>query len=177
MTALDHNRAVSQLAKKAGVSVTEVTNVTIWGNHSNTQYPDAENTKIGGRPAYDVISDHDWLRGDFISAVQKRGAAVIAARGHSSAGSAGNAVIDHVANMVNKTPEGQWFSAAVPSDGSYGVDEGLVCSFPVVSDGQGGYSIVQNVPMSDWARQKFEISVDELRAERDFVANLTEHCD
>ncbi len=176
MTALDHNRARSQLAKKAGVSIDEVTNVTIWGNHSNTQYPDAENAKIGGQPAYEVIQDHDWLRNDFITTVQKRGAAVIAARGHSSAGSAGNAVLDHVANMVNKSPEGNWFSAAVPSDGSYGVEEGLMCSFPVVSDGAGQYSIVQNIPMSDWARQKFEVSVAELRAERDFVADLEESC-
>jgi len=177
MTALDHNRAKAQLAKKAGVSVADVTNVTIWGNHSNTQYPDAENAKIGGKPAYDVISDHDWLRNDFITTVQNRGAVVIATRGHSSAGSAGNAIIDHGANMTNKTPAGDWFSAAVPSDGSYGVDEGLFCSFPIVSDGEGGHSIVQNVPMSDWAKKKFEISVNELRAERDFVANLVEHCD
>lgn len=176
MTALDHNRAKSQLAKKAGVSVTEVSNVTIWGNHSNTQYPDAENARIGGRPAYEVIADGDWLQNTFVNTVQNRGAEVIAARGHSSAGSAGNAVIDHVANMVNKTRTGDWFSAAVPSDGSYGVDEGLVCSFPIVSNGQGGYSIVQNLPMSNWARQKFEVSVDELRGEREFVAELTERC-
>jgi malate dehydrogenase len=176
MTSLDHNRAYSQLAQKAGVPVTQLSNVTIWGNHSNTQYPDAENAKINGRPVYEVITDHAWLRNEFITTVQNRGATVIAARGHSSAGSAANAVVDHVHNMVNKTSDGNWFSAAVPSDGSYGVDEGLVCSFPLVSDGQGGYSIVQNLPMSDWAKEKFMISVDELRDERQFVADLTESC-
>ena len=176
MTMLDHNRARAQLAKKAGAQVTDVSNVTIWGNHSNTQYPDAENAKIGGKAAYDIIADHNWLRNDFVTTVQKRGAEVIAIRGHSSAGSAANAVADHIGSMLNKTPAGDWFSAAVPSDGSYGVDEGLVCSFPLVSDGNGEYRIVQNVPMSDWAKEQFKISVDELRGERKFVADLTESC-
>lgn len=171
MTRLDQNRASAQLAKKAGVRITEVTNVTIWGNHSNTQYPDAENARIKGQPAYDVIQDHDWLRNDFISNVQQRGATVISIRGHSSAGSAGNAIGDHVQSMIYKTPEGNWFSAAVSSDGSYGVDEGLFCSFPLVSDGQ-NYTIVQDVPMSDWAKAQFQVSVDELREEREVVADL-----
>jgi malate dehydrogenase len=171
MTRLDQNRASAQLANKAGVRITEVTNVTIWGNHSNTQYPDAENARIKDQLAYDVIQDHDWLRNEFVSNVQQRGATVIAIRGHSSAGSAGNAIGDHVQSMIYKTPEGDWFSAAVSSDGSYGVDEGLFCSVPLVSDGQ-NYSIVQNVPMSDWAKAQFQASVDELREERDVVADL-----
>ncbi|MDX1523911.1 MAG: malate dehydrogenase, partial [Anaerolineae bacterium] len=172
MTRLDQNRAYSQLANKAGVKVSEVSNVTIWGNHSATQYPDAENAKIGGKPAYDVISDHDWLKGEFITAVQKRGAAVIAARGHSSAASAANGIIDHVSTLVRPTPAGQWFSAAVPSDGSYGVDEGLFSSFPVTTDGQGHYTIVQGLSMTDWAREKLAASVEELRTEKEIVADL-----
>lgn len=172
MTRLDQNRAYAQLAQKAGVEVSDVSNVTIWGNHSATQYPDAENAKINGKPAYDVISDHDWLKNDFITKVQKRGAEVIAARGHSSAASAANAIVNHVSSMVNKTPDGHWISAAVPSDGSYGVDEGLFSSFPITSDGQGGHSIVQGLSMSDWAKEKLEVSLAELRTERDIVADL-----
>ena len=172
MTRLDQNRAYAQLAQKAGVTVNEVSNVTIWGNHSATQYPDAENAKINGKAAYDVISDHEWLKNDFITTVQKRGAAVIEARGLSSAASAANAVIDHVSSMVTKTPEGHWFSAAVPSDGSYGVDEGLMSSFPITSDGQGNFSIVQGLSMSDWAKAKLDASLEELRNEREIVADL-----
>jgi malate dehydrogenase len=170
MTRLDQNRAAAQLAIKTGVRITEVTNVTIWGNHSNTQYPDAENAKIKGQSAYEVIQDHDWLKNDFITGVQKRGALVIAIRGHSSAGSAGNAIGDHIQSMIHRTPEGNWFSAAVASDGSYGVDKGLFCSVPLVSDGQ-KHSIVQGVPLSDWAKAKFQASVDELRHEREIVAD------
>jgi malate dehydrogenase len=177
MTFLDHNRARAQLAKKANVSITEVSNVTIWGNHSNTQYPDAENAKISGQPAYEVITDHDWLRSDFVTTVQQRGATVIGIRGHSSAGSAANAIADHVKSMTNKTTQGHWFSASGSSDGSYGVDEGLFCSFPLVSDGEANYSIVHNLPMSDWAKEQFEISLKELRAEKEFVANLTTLCE
>lgn len=172
MTRLDQNRAYAQLAQKAGVRVNEVGNVTIWGNHSATQYPDAENAKIKGQPAYEVITDHNWLRNEFITTVQKRGAAVIEARGLSSAGSAANAALDHVKSMITKTSEGDWFSAAVPSDGSYGVDEGLVFSFPLVSDGAGNYSIVQHLPMSDWARGKFNITLEELRQEKEVVKDL-----
>jgi malate dehydrogenase len=177
MTFLDHNRARAQLAKKANVPITEVSNVTIWGNHSNTQYPDAENARISNQPAYEVINDHDWLRNDFVATVQQRGTVVIATRGHSSAGSAANAIADHIQSMINRTPEGHWFSAAVPSDGSYGVDVGLFCSFPLVSDGEANYSIVQDLPMSDWAKEKFKITLEELRAEKEFVANLTTLCD
>ncbi len=172
MTRLDQNRAYAQLAKKAGVTVNEVSNVTIWGNHSATQYPDAENAKINGQPVYDVITDHDWLKNDFITTVQKRGATVIAARGHSSAASAANAIVDHVQSMITKTPAGHWFSAAVPSDGSYGVDEGLVFSLPLVSDGQGNYTIVQGLPLSDWAKEKFNTSLEELHQEKAVVADL-----
>jgi malate dehydrogenase len=172
MTQLDHNRAVSQLAQKAGVTVNEVSNVTIWGNHSPSQYPDAENAKINGKPAYQVIADHDWLRNDFVTIVQQRGATVIEARGASSAASAANAALNHVQNMVKKTPAGHWFSCAVPSDGSYGVEEGLIFSFPIVSDGQGGYSIVQGLSLSDWAKEQFAITLQELREERAVVADL-----
>ncbi|NJN95471.1 MAG: malate dehydrogenase [Anaerolineales bacterium] len=172
MTQLDHNRAVIQLAKKAGVTVNEVSNVTIWGNHSPSQYPDAENAKINGQPVYDVISDHDWLQNAFVTTVQKRGAAVIEARGASSAASAANAALNHVQNMVKETPAGDWFSCAVPSDGSYGVDEGLLFSFPITSDGQGGYSIIQGLPMSDWAKGKFAATLQELHDEKAVVADL-----
>ena len=172
LTRLDQNRAYAQLAEKAGVTVNDVSNVTIWGNHSATQYPDAENAKINGRPALEVITDHDWLRGEFISVVQKRGAAIIAARGKSSALSAANAALDHVKSFEEKTPEGHWFSAAVPSDGSYGIDEGLIFSFPVQSDGQGGWSIVQGLTWSDFAKAKIEATLNELREERDIVAGM-----
>ena len=172
MTRLDENRAYAQLAEKAGVTVNDVSNVTIWGNHSATQYPDAENAKINGKPAYDVIGHHDWLRGEFITTVQKRGAAIIAARGLSSAASAANGAIDHVKSMVNKTPEGHWFSAAVPSDGSYGIAEGIIFSYPVTSDGQGNYSIVQGLSLSDWAKEKIAVTEAELRDERETVADL-----
>jgi malate dehydrogenase len=172
MTRLDQNRAYAQLAQKAGVTVNEVSNVTIWGNHSASQYPDAENAKIDGRSAYDVISDHDWLKNGFITIVQKRGAAVIEARGASSAASAANAALGHVKSMITKTPAGHWFSAAVPSDGSYGVDKGLIFSFPITSDGQGNVSIVQNLPMSDWAKGKFNATLEELREERAVVEDL-----
>ena len=172
LTRLDQNRAYAQLAQKAGVTVNEVSNVTIWGNHSATQYPDGENAKINGRPAPEVINDMEWMRGEFISVVQKRGAAVIQARGKSSAASAASAALDHVRSFEAKTPDGNWFSAAVASDGSYGIDEGLIFSFPIVSDGQGGYSIVQDVPLNDFAQSKIQATLNELREERDVVAHL-----
>lgn len=172
MTRLDENRAYAQLANKAGVPVTAVSNVAIWGNHSATQYPDAENAKISGQPAMDVISDHDWLRGDFIKIVQQRGAKIIEARGSSSAASAASAALDHVKSMENKTADGNWFSAGVPSDGSYGIEKGLIYSFPIRSDGQGGYEIVPGLPLSDFAREKLHITEKELQSERDTVADL-----
>ena len=172
MTRLDQNRATAQLAAKAGVTNADISHVTIWGNHSATQYPDFENARIGGRPAADVISDTEWLQGDFIKQVQQRGAAIIAARGKSSAASAASAAIDHIRSFESATPAGDWFSAAVCSDGSYGVPEGLICSFPVRSDGKGGHSIVQDLPMSDWAKAKLDATVNELLSERDTVKDL-----
>ena len=172
LTRLDQNRAYAQLAQKAGVTVNDVSNVTIWGNHSATQYPDAENAKINGKPAMDVITDHEWLRGEFITTVQKRGAAIIAARGLSSAMSAANATLDHVKSFVSETPEGDWFSAAVASDGSYGIDEGLIFSFPLTSDGTGGYSIVQGLSLSDFAQEKVAATLAELRDEKAVVVDL-----
>jgi malate dehydrogenase len=172
LTRLDQNRAQAQLAAKAGVAVKEVTNVAIWGNHSATQYPDFENAKIQGKPATEVIGHREWLKGAFIETVQKRGAAIIAARGLSSAASAANAALDHVRSFERKTPKGNWFSAAVPSDGSYGIDKGLIFSFPVVSDGSGSYSIVQGLAWSDFAKDKIERTTQELRDEKAVVKDL-----
>lgn len=171
LTRLDQNRAYAQLAQKAGVSVNEVSNVTIWGNHSATQYPDAENARIKGRPAMDVIGDEEWLRGEFITTVQKRGAAIIAARGKSSAASAANATIDHIKSFRQKTTAGNWFSAAVASDGSYGIDEGLIFSVPLTSDGS-SHSVVQGLSWSDFAKAKVQATLDELREEKAAVADL-----
>jgi malate dehydrogenase len=172
LTRLDQNRAYAQLAQKAGVTVNDISNVTIWGNHSATQYPDAQNAKINGKPAMEVITDHDWLRGEFISTVQKRGAAIITARGLSSAMSAANAALDHVKSFQYQTAAGNWFSAAVPSDGSYGIDEGLIFSFPITSDGAGGYTIVQGLSMSAFAQEKVQATLDELREEKAVVVDL-----
>lgn len=172
MTRLDQNRAQSQLAVKAGVSTSDVTNVTIWGNHSNNQYPDFENALIGGRPAADVIGDETWLKETFVPVVQQRGAAVIKQRGASSAASAASAAIDHAVSFLTPTPTGQWFSASVCSKGQYGVDEGLIFGFPVSVDAQGGYTVIEGVPMSDWGKTCFQKSLDELRQERDVVKDL-----
>jgi malate dehydrogenase len=171
MTRLDENRAKSQLAQKAGVDVTEVTNVAIWGNHSATQYPDFTNAKIGGKPATEVISDQEWLRGEFISTVQQRGAAIIKARGASSAASAANAVVDTVRSLVTPTPAGDWFSVAVCSDGSYGTDEGLISSFPIRTNGS-TWEIVQGVPVDEFSRGKIDATVNELREEKSMVTEL-----
>ena len=172
MTRLDQNRAQAQLAQKAGVKVAAVTNMAIWGNHSATQYPDAENASIEGRPAHDVIGHHAWLREEFIQIVQQRGAAVIDARGLSSAASAANAALDHVVSVESATPAGDFFSAGVYSDGSYGIDEGLMFSFPIRSDGQGGWEIVQGLELSDFARAKIKATEDELKEERAVIADL-----
>ncbi len=172
MTRLDQNRAQAQLAQKAGVKVSAVTNTAIWGNHSATQYPDAENARIEGRPAHDVIGHHAWLREEFIQIVQQRGAAVIDARGLSSAASAANAALDHIISVESATPEGDFFSAGVYSDGSYGIDEGLMFSFPIRSDSQGGWEIVQGLELSDFARAKIKATKDELKEERAVIADL-----
>lgn len=171
MTRLDENRAKSQLAKKAGVDVTSVTNLAIWGNHSATQYPDFYNAKIGGAPATDVISDLEWLKAGFISTVQQRGAAIIKARGLSSAASAANAAIDTVRTLITPTPAGDWFSVAVSSDGSYGVEPDLMSSFPVRSNGT-NWEIVQGVPVNEFSRAKIDASVNELKEEKSLVADL-----
>jgi malate dehydrogenase len=171
MTMLDQNRATSQLAQKAGVPYAAVTSVGIWGNHSATQYPDFFHAKINGKPATEVITDHEWLKGDFISTVQKRGAAVIAARGASSAASAANAVLDTVKGVIRPTPAGSCFSAAICSDGSYGIDAGLITGFPLVSDGK-TVSIVKGQTHSEFAQSKIDITINELREERECVKDL-----
>jgi len=171
MTRLDENRAKTQLAQKAGVDVTAVDRVTIWGNHSATQYPDFTNARINGKPATQTISHRAWLENDFIKTVQQRGAEIIKARGASSAGSAANAVIDSVVSLTTPTKGDDWNSVAVVSDGSYGVPEGLICSFPTRCDGK-KIEIVQNVPLDDFSRGKFDLSVAELQEERELVKDL-----
>lgn len=171
MTRLDHNRAVSQLANKAQVHVTDVKKVTIWGNHSSTQYPDAYHAEIGGAPAAAVIDDDAWIRGTFIPAVQQRGAAVIEARGQSSAASAANAAINHVQSWHHGTPEGDWVSMAIPSTGVYGAPQGVIFSYPVTIR-NGRYSIVEGLPLSDFDRQMLAATGRELEEERDAVSAI-----
>jgi malate dehydrogenase len=171
MTRLDENRAKAQLAHKAGVDITAVTNMTIWGNHSATQYPDFYNAKINGRAANEVIGDEAWLKGDFITTVQQRGAAIIKARGLSSAASAANAVIDTVRSLINDTPANDWHSVALCSNGEYGVENGLICSFPVrVKAGRA--EAVQKVPINEFSRGKIDASVNELKEEKSLVGDL-----
>jgi malate dehydrogenase len=171
MTRLDHNRAIAQLAKKAGGAVSEITNMGVWGNHSPSMFPDLFNAKVSGSSAAEVVDDQDWYENDFLPTVGKRGAAIIDARGASSAASAANAAIDHVHDWVNGTPEGDWVSMAVPSDGSYEVDEGLISSFPCTCS-NGKWSIVERLEINDFARAKIEATVNELREERDAVNKL-----
>jgi malate dehydrogenase len=171
MTRLDENRAKAQLASKAGSHNSRVTNVTIWGNHSSTQYPDFYNAKIEGKPATEVIKDDAWFKETFISTVQQRGAAIIKARGASSAASAANAAVDTVRTLVTPTPAGDWYSVAICSDGSYGVEKGLISSFPIRTSGS-GQEIVPGVPINDFSRQKIDLSVKELAEERSLVSEL-----
>lgn len=171
MTRLDHNRALAQLAKKLGVSVTDIKKLTIWGNHSATQYPDLFHAEVNGQVAAEAVNDQAWLENEFIPTVAKRGAAIIEARGLSSAASAANAAIDHVHDWVNGTAEGDWVSMAIPSDGSYGVPEGIISSFPVTVTG-GEYSIVQGLEIDDFSRARIDASVAELVEERDAVKAL-----
>jgi len=171
MTRLDENRARAQLAQKAGVEISRVTNMTIWGNHSSTQYPDFYNTRIDNRPANEVIRDEKWLKEEFIATVQQRGAEVIKARGLSSAGSAANAIVDTVSFLTSETPRDDWHSAAVCSDGSYDVDEGLISSFPVRVRG-GKWEIVQQLPINKFSRDKIDKSVAELKEEKSMVSDL-----
>ncbi|HEY1973178.1 MAG TPA: malate dehydrogenase [Pseudonocardia sp.] len=171
MTRLDHNRALSQLSAKLGVAVADIKKLTIWGNHSATQYPDLFNAEVGGRNAAAEVNDEGWLRDTFIPTVAKRGAAIIEARGASSAASAASAAIDHVHDWVLGTPEGDWTSMGIPSDGSYGVPEGLISSFPVVCR-DGRYEIVQGLEINDFSRERIDASVRELSEERDAVRGL-----
>ena len=171
MTRLDHNRAIAQLARKTGTAVRDINKMTIWGNHSATQYPNIFHAEVKGQKAAELVDDQDWLENDFIPTVQQRGAAIIEARGLSSAASAANAAIDHMRTWALGTPEGDWVSMAVPSDGSYGVPEGLISSFPVTCT-NGEYSIVQGLELDDFSRARIDASVAELAEERDAVKEL-----
>jgi malate dehydrogenase len=172
MTRLDHNRARNALAKKAGVADADVTCVTIWGNHSNTQYPDFTNAKIKGKPATEVITDRAWLENTFVPQCQNRGAAVIKARGSSSALSAANGAINHLQSLLSATPANDWVSAAVISKGEYGVPAGLVFSYPCRSDGKGNLTVVQGVKLDAFGQQKFQATLKELEEERDAVKGM-----
>ena len=171
MTRLDENRARAQLAHKAGVEIIHVTNMTIWGNHSATQYPDFYNARIDNRLANDVIGDDKWLKEEFIATVQQRGAAIIQARGLSSAKSAAHGVVDTVSSIVHPTKEGDWHSVALCSDGSYGIEKGLICSFPIRSDGK-KLEIVQGLAINDFSRSKIDVTVNELKEERSLVSEM-----
>jgi malate dehydrogenase len=169
MTMLDQNRAVGQLAKKAGVGVDQVKNLAIWGNHSTTQYPDFYHATISGKPAVDVIKDEAWLKTNFIETVQKRGAEVIKARGASSAASAANAVVDTVRNLANPTAKDEFFSVAVSSDGSYGVEKGLMFSYPVRIKQDGNWEVVTGFTHNDFGKEKFNLTQQELLSEKEIV--------
>jgi malate dehydrogenase len=171
MTRLDHNRAISQLAAKTGAAVSDIRKLTIWGNHSATQYPDIFHAEIAGKNAAELVNDEAWLADTFIPTVAKRGAAIIEARGASSAASAANAAIDHVYTWVNGTVAGDWTSMGIPSDGSYGVPEGLISSFPVTTK-DGKYEIVQGLDINEFSRARIDASVQELTEERDAVREL-----
>jgi malate dehydrogenase len=171
MTRLDHNRAIAQLAQKTGAAVSEITRMTIWGNHSTTQYPDLVNAKVRGESAWDAVGDESWIADEFIPTVSGRGAAIIEARGASSAASAANAAIDHMRDWTVGTADGDWVSMSVPSDGSYEVEEGLVSGFPCTCSG-GEWSIVEGLEITEFSRKRIDASVDELREERDAVREL-----
>ena len=171
MTRLDHNRAIAQLAGKAGVAVKDITNMTIWGNHSATQYPDIFHAKVKGQNAAALVDDQDWLETDFIPTVQKRGAAIIEARGASSAASAANAAVDHVRDWLAGTPTGDWVSMAIPSQGDYGVPEGIISSFPVTTSG-GSYQVVEGLEIDDFSRARIDATANELLEERAAIKKL-----
>ncbi len=172
MTRLDENRAKSQLAAKASVHSSDVTNLCIWGNHSATQYPDFTNARIKGQLVSEVISDQAWLQGEFISTVQKRGAAIIKARGLSSAASAANAVVDTVVSLSNETPADDWHSVAVASSGAYGIEPGLMASMPIRTEADGSWSVVEGVPVDEFSQGKIDATINELREEREAVKHL-----
>ena len=171
MMRLDHNRAIAQVAKKTGAAVSDVTNMTIWGNHSATQYPDVFHAKVKGSPAAETIGDQGWIENDFIPTVQKRGAAIIEARGASSAASAANAAIDHVHDWVLGTPDGDWVSMAIPSDGTYGIEEGIFCGYPCTCSG-GKYTVVAGLELDEFSRARIDATVTELADEREAVKQL-----
>ena len=171
MTMLDQNRALTQLAKKAGCDVAAVKNLAVWGNHSSTQYPDFFHATINKKPVTDVIRDDAWLKGEFLEIIQKRGAAIITARGASSAGSAANAIIDTVRNITTPTPQGEFFSVAVSSDGSYGIDKGVMFGFPIISDGE-NWQVVKNISHNDFSKAKVQATYQELLSEREAVDSL-----
>jgi malate dehydrogenase len=171
MMRLDHNRAIAQLSKKLEVPVTSITDMTVWGNHSPTQYPDLFHAKVDGQVAAEAVGDQEWIENEFIPTVAKRGAAIIDARGASSAASAANAAIDHVYDWVSGTSQGDWVTMGVPSDGSYGVDEGIISGFPVTTSG-GEWKIVEGLEIDEFSRKKIDASVDELKSERDTVKDL-----
>jgi malate dehydrogenase len=171
MMRLDHNRAIAQVAGKTGAQVSEVTNMTIWGNHSATQYPDVFHAKVKGENAASVIGDQSWIEDDFIPTVQKRGAAIIEARGASSAASAANAAVGHIHDWTLGTPAGDWVSMAIPSDGSYGIEEGIFCGHPCTCEG-GEYTIVEGLEVDEFSRSRIDASVKELSEERDAVKQL-----
>ena len=171
MTRLDHNRAIAQVSAKTGAGVSDITNMTIWGNHSATQYPDIFHARVNGRNAAEVVADQQWVENDFIPTVQKRGAAIIEARGASSAASAANAAIDHVHDWVLGTPSDDWVSMAIPSDGSYDVAEGVISSFPVTCSG-GSYKVVTGLELDDFSKSRIATTVNELQEEREAVKQL-----
>lgn len=171
MTRLDENRAAHQIAEKAGVLVRDVKKMAIWGNHSSTQYPDFFHAEVNGKLVPEVIEDHDWLKGDFLSTVQKRGAAIIEARGASSAASAANAAVDTVVSLLNPTPEGEWHSVAVVSNGEYDTPTGLIIGFPIRTKSDGTWEIVDGITHNDWAAEKFRASIEELEWEKEAVAD------
>jgi malate dehydrogenase len=171
MTRLDHNRAIAQLAKKAGCQVSDITNMGVWGNHSPTMYPDLFHAKVNGEVAAEVVNDQDWLENDFLPTVGKRGAAIIDARGASSAASAASAAVDHVHDWTLGTPDGDWVSMAVCSDGSYDVDEGLISSFPCTCS-NGAWKLVERLELDDFSRSKIDATLNELKEEREAVKDL-----
>jgi malate dehydrogenase len=171
MMRLDHNRAIAQLAAKAGATVSDITNMTVWGNHSPTQYPDIFNAKVKGKNAAEAVNDQEWLENDFLPTVQKRGAAVMDARGASSAASAANAAVDHVHDWVMGTADGDWVSMGIPSEGSYGIPEGVIFGFPVTCSG-GSYEIVQGLDLNDFSKARLDVTVNELEDERETVKQL-----
>ena len=172
MTRLDENRAKSQLARKAGVDITEVTNMAVWGNHSPTMFPDFTHARISGKPASEVIGDETWLKETFVPTVGKRGAAIIEARGASSAASAANAVVDTVVSLTNPTPEGDWYSVCVASTGKYGTEDGILCRYPIQTQADGSWKIVEGLKLDAYSQSKIQASVDELVGERDTVKEL-----